>query len=105
MTAHHFIPVAPGYWLLDLVDPRAPDDEFKISRTPIIAWELRPGVDLQNVNFFGHPVTMVWSSLQRRLPCDPGARRVVRLTNGTSFASETEWLADAADEARAKEEV
>ena len=61
MTDHHFIPASPGYWLVDLVHPRAPDGAFKISRAPIIAWELRPGVDLKNVNFFGHPVTIVWS--------------------------------------------
>jgi hypothetical protein len=29
----------------------------------------------------------------------------VRLTNGTSFASEAEWLAHAADDARAREEA
>jgi hypothetical protein len=104
-TDHHFIPAAPGYWLLNLVHPRAPDGAFKISRAPIIAWELRPGVDLQNVNFFGHPVTLVWSPYRDAVLAILEPDGVVRLTNGASFHSEAEWLAHAADVARAREEA
>jgi hypothetical protein len=100
-----FVPAMPGYWLLSLVHLRAPDREFKIVRTPIIAWELRPGVDLQNVNFFGHPVTVVWSPYRDAVVPILEPDGVVRLTNGTSFPSEAEWLAHVADQARAREEA
>ena len=65
---------------------------------------MRPGVDLQNVNFFGHPVTMVWSPYRDAIAAILEPDGVVRLTNGASFPSEAEWLAHAADVARAREE-
>jgi hypothetical protein len=71
MTDRHFISAQPGYWRLKLVHPHAADREFKVSREPVLAWEMRPGVDLQNVNFFGHPVTMVWSPYRDGRRCDP----------------------------------
>jgi hypothetical protein len=101
----YFVPAAPGYWRLELVDTRAPNGEFKFYREPILAWELRPGVDLPNVNFFGHPVTMVWSAYRDAVVAILAPDGVVRLTNGTRFPSEAEWLAHAADEARAREEA
>jgi hypothetical protein len=76
-----------------------------MSREPVLAWEMRLGVDLPNVNFFAHPVTMVWSPYRDALLAILEPDGVVRLTNGTSFASEAEWLAHAADVARAREEA
>jgi hypothetical protein len=66
---------------------------------------MRPGVDLQNVNFFGHPVTMVWSPHRNAVVAILCPDGVVRLTNGASFPSEAEWLVHAADVARAREEA
>jgi hypothetical protein len=95
----YFVPAGPGFWRLDLVHPRALDGEFKVSREPVLAWEMRPGVDLPNVNFFAHPVKMVWSPYRDAVLAIREPDGVVRLTNGASFASEAEWLSDAkADE-------
>ena len=104
MIDHHFIPAAPRYWLLDLVHPRTPDGEFRISRTRIIAWELRPGAGSSDTNYFAHPVTLVWSPYRDAIIPILEPDGVVRLTNGTRFASEAEWLAHAADQARARAE-
>ena len=104
-TQRYFIPAQPGYWRLELVRPHAPDGEFKVYREPIVAWEMRPGVDLPNVNFFARPVTVAWSSYRDAVVAILCPDGVVRLTNGASFPSEAEWLAHAADEARAREEA
>jgi hypothetical protein len=71
----HFVAAALGYWRIELVRRAG---ELKVYREPIIGWELRPGVDLPNVNYFAHPVTVAWSP---------------------------KWLSHAADQARAQEEV
>jgi hypothetical protein len=98
----YFVSTMPSYWWLELVRS---DGEFKVCREPILGWEMRPGVDLPNVNYFAHPITLTWSPHRDAviaILCPEGG---VRLTNGTSFSAETEWLAHAADEARAREEA
>jgi hypothetical protein len=60
---------------------------------------------IPNVNSFAHPVTVPWSPYRDAVVAILGPDGVVRLTNGTSFASEAEWLAHAADDARAREEA
>ena len=103
--APRFVGATSGYFRLELVRSDASDREFKVSREPVLAWEMRPGVDLPNVNYFAHPITLTWSPHRDpviAILCPDGG---VRLTNGTSFSTETEWLARAADEARAREEA
>jgi hypothetical protein len=103
--ARYFIQAPPGYWRLGLVHSRAPNGEFEVYRDPIVAWELRLGVDLPNANSFAHPVTVAWSPYRDAVVAILCPDSMVRLTNGTSFASEAEWLAHAADAARAREEA
>jgi hypothetical protein len=106
MTDLHFVSAMPGFWRLELVHPHARDGEFKVNREPIVAWEMRPGVvDLPNMNFFAHPVTVTWSPFRDDVVAILGPDGVVRLTNQTSFSTEAEWLAHAAGEARAREEA
>jgi hypothetical protein len=100
----YFVPAQRGYWRLELVNPHAPDGEFKVYREPIVAWELRL-VARPNMNSFAHPVTVEWHADRNALVAILYPDGVVRLTNGTSFASQAEWLAHAADDARAREEA
>jgi hypothetical protein len=58
----HFVAAMPGYWRLELVHSHTLDGNFTVHRKPIVAWEMRPGVDVPNINYFVHPVTVVWSS-------------------------------------------
>jgi hypothetical protein len=51
MTDRHFVSAEPGYWRLHFVRFHAADGEFKVYPEPVLAWELRPGVDLPNMNF------------------------------------------------------
>jgi hypothetical protein len=99
MTQRCFVSAMPDFWRLDV------DSEFKGLREPIIAWELRPGVDLPNVNFFGHPVTMVWRPLRDAVVAILCPDGLVRLSNGTTFPSAAEWLVHEVDQARAREEI
>jgi hypothetical protein len=48
---------------------------------------------------------MGWSLCRDAVVAILGPDGVVSLTNGASFASQAEWLAHAADEARASEEA
>jgi hypothetical protein len=104
-TRRDFVPAKPGSWRLELVYPHTPEGEFKVSREPIVAWEMRPGVDRPNMNFFAHPVTVEWHVDRDAVVAILWSDGVVRLTNQATFPSEAEWLAHAADDARAREEA
>ena len=88
----YFISAGAGYRRLELVHSHAPNGEFKVRGEPIIAWELRPGGGRSDTNYFGHPVTLVWSPFRDAVIPILEPDGVVRLTNGASFASERAWL-------------
>jgi hypothetical protein len=105
MTDRHFVPVAFGYFQLELVCSHSADGEFKVCHVPIAGWEMRAGPDRPNMNYFAHSVTAVCSPYRDAVVAILEPDGVVRLTNGASFPSQAEWLVHAADEARAREEA
>ena len=62
----YFVPAGPGFWRLDLVYPRASDGVFKVSREPVLAWEMRSGVVLQKVKF--SVIRSRWSGARTETP-------------------------------------
>ena len=106
MTDPRFTPAAPRYWLLDLVHPRTP--ERRVQRF-LVSADHRVGTAAQastarTRTISRHPVTLVWRPCRDAVIPILGTDGVVRLTNGTNFAGEAEWLAHAADQARARAE-
>ena len=99
----YFVPAQRGYWRLELVIPTLPtaSSRFIASRSSRGNCNRRS----PNMNSFAHPVTVEWHADRNALVAILYPDGVVRLTNGTSFASQAEWLAHAADDARAREEA
>jgi hypothetical protein len=101
----HFIPSLPNYWVLELCGPLA-TGEYKVGRTPIVAWELLPvDEDKPEGARFAVPVTTDWEIPHpERVPVQ-GPDGAVRIAGEMTYETGNAWFdrAKAEDLQRAKE--
>jgi hypothetical protein len=104
MTANkqrYFVPAAPGFWELSLVD--CGNGEYEAERTPIIAWEMVADAALSDGDslYYAYPVTIEGERTHRASTpiLEPEGR--VRIACDTTYFSAQDWLRAASAEARA----
>jgi hypothetical protein len=98
MTDCYFVPAAPGFWVLQLVHPDTPGEEFGVYHEPVVAWRCSWETEAEE-DGYALPVMAAAD-----LPI-LGPDGMVRTLLSRTFASEADWLKDASAEARKKEKA
>jgi hypothetical protein len=101
----YFVPAAPGFWELDLVD--CDPGEYEASRTPIVAWQMLTDDAASDDDplYYADPVTLEYGRTHRASTPILGPDGCVRIAGATTYSSEQDWLKAAAAKARARDDI